>query len=617
MDVSFDRKFVVSSIMIAAIAAILLRLFFIQVVDSSYKVTASNNVLHYVTQYPARGIIFDRKNEVLVSNQAAYDLMIIKNQVKAFDTLEFARLLGITKEQVQENFKSMMRSRYFSAYKQYPFIKQISAKDYARFQEKMFLFPGFFVQARTLRTYPFNIAGGLFGYVGEVDESVLERKPYYKRGDYIGINGLEKTYEEQLRGQKGVSIYMVDVHNQIKGSYADGKYDTIAVPGKNINLSIDAELQAYGEKLMVNKLGSVVAIEPSTGEILALVSSPSYDPELLVGRVRTNNFKDLQSDPLKPLFNRASMAMYPPGSTFKLINGLIGLQEGVLRPEMRYPCHGGYPYGRGVGCHEHRSPLDLIHSVENSCNAYFCYVFRNIVDNPKYSSPAEALGEWRRYVQSFGFGKRLGSDVANELNGIVASPELYNRIYGKNAWKSITIVSLSIGQGELGITPLQMANMSAILANRGHYYTPHLVKRIDGDKGIDPKFKVKHQTLIDTALFRPIVEGMYLAVNGEPGSGATARRAAVPGLDICGKTGTAQNPHGDDHSIFIAFAPKDNPKIAIAVYVENGGFGATYAAPIASLMIEKYLKDSLSRPELEKFLLDANLMNPIRSVKKK
>lgn len=617
MDVSFDRKFVVSSIMIAAIAAILLRLFFIQVVDSSYKVTASNNVLHYVTQYPARGIIFDRKNEVLVSNQAAYDLMIIKNQVKAFDTLEFARLLSITKEQVQENFKSMMRSRYFSAYKQYPFIKQISAKDYARFQEKMFLFPGFFVQARTLRTYPFNIAGGLFGYVGEVDESVLERKPYYKRGDYIGINGLEKTYEEQLRGQKGVSIYMVDVHNQIKGSYADGKYDTIAVPGKNINLSIDAELQAYGEKLMVNKLGSVVAIEPSTGEILALVSSPSYDPELLVGRVRTNNFKDLQSDPLKPLFNRASMAMYPPGSTFKLINGLIGLQEGVLRPEMRYPCHGGYPYGRGVGCHEHRSPLDLIHSVENSCNAYFCYVFRNIVDNPKYSSPAEALGEWRRYVQSFGFGKRLGSDVANELNGIVASPELYNRIYGKNAWKSITIVSLSIGQGELGITPLQMANMSAILANRGHYYTPHLVKRIDGDKGIDPKFKVRHQTLIDTALFRPIVEGMYLAVNGEPGSGATARRAAVPGLDICGKTGTAQNPHGDDHSIFIAFAPKDNPKIAIAVYVENGGFGATYAAPIASLMIEKYLKDSLSRPELEKFLLDANLMNPIRSVKKK
>jgi len=617
VDVSFDRKFVVSSIMIAAIAAILLRLFFIQVVDSSYKVTASNNVLHYVTQYPARGIIFDRKNEVLVSNQAAYDLMIIKNQVKAFDTLEFARLLGITKEQVQENFKSMMRSRYFSAYKQYPFIKQISAKDYARFQEKMFLFPGFFVQARTLRTYPFNIAGGLFGYVGEVDESVLERKPYYKRGDYIGINGLEKTYEEQLRGQKGVSIYMVDVHNQIKGSYADGKYDTIAVPGKNINLSIDAELQAYGEKLMVNKLGSVVAIEPSTGEILALVSSPSYDPELLVGRVRTNNFKDLQADPLKPLFNRASMAMYPPGSTFKLINGLIGLQEGVLRPEMRYPCHGGYPYGRGVGCHEHRSPLDLIHSVENSCNAYFCYVFRNVIDNPKYSSPAEALGEWRRYVQSFGFGKRLGSDVANELNGIVASPELYNRIYGKNAWKSITIVSLSIGQGELGITPLQMANMSAILANRGHYFTPHLVKRIDGDKGIDPKFKVKHQTLIDTALFRPIVDGMYLAVNGEPGSGATARRAAVPGLDICGKTGTAQNPHGDDHSIFIAFAPKDNPKIAIAVYVENGGFGATYAAPIASLMIEKYLKDSLSRPELEKFLLEANLMNPIRSVKKK
>ena len=617
MNVSFDRKSVISAIVIASIVAILLRLFFIQVLDSSYKVTASNNVLHYVTQYPARGIIYDRKKEVLVSNQAAYDLMIVKDQVGAFDTVEFAALLGITKDQVIENFKSMMRSRYYSKYKQYPFIKQISSKDYARFQEKMFLFPGFYVQPRTLRTYPFNIAGSLFGYVGEADERILDKNTYYKRGDYIGINGLEKTYEEELRGQKGVSIFMVDVHNQVKGSYANGKYDTIAVAGKDINLGIDAELQALGEKLMVNKLGSIVAIEPATGEILALVSSPSYDPELLVGRVRNTNFKDLQADPLKPLFNRASMAMYPPGSTFKLINGLIGLQEGVLKPEMSYSCHGGYPYGRGVGCHDHGSPLDLIHAVENSCNTYFCYVFRNIIDNQRYNSPSESLASWRRFVLSFGFGKRLGSDVANELNGIVASPELYDRIHGKGYWKSLTIISLAIGQGELGITPLQMANMAAILANRGHYFTPHLVKSIAGVSGIDPKYKIKHQTLIDTALFRPIVDGMYLAVNGAPGSGATARRAAVPGLDICGKTGTAQNPHGEDHSIFIAFAPKDNPKIAIAVYVENGGFGATYAVPIASLMIEKYLKDTLSRPDLEKFLLEANLLNPIRSGKKK
>ena len=617
MDVSFDRKFIISSIIIAAVAAIIFRLFFIQVLDSSYKITASNNVFHYVTQYPARGLIYDRKGEILVRNQAAYDLMIVKRQVAAFDTVEFAKLLNITKEQVLDNFKAMKRSPYFSEYKQFPFIKQISAKDYARFQEKMFLFPGFYVQARTLRNYPFHIAGGLFGYVGEVEERIIEKKPYYKRGDYIGINGLEKIYEDELRGQKGVTIYMVDVHNQVKGNYAEGKYDSLAVAGKNIAISIDAELQALGEKLMVNKLGSVVAIEPSTGEILALISSPSNDPALLVGRERTVNFKAPQSDSLKPLFNRASMAMYPPGSTFKLINGLIGLQEGVLRPEMRYTCHMGYPYGRGVACHDHGSPLDLIHAVENSCNTYFCYVFRNIMENPAFGSTPEALAAWRRYVLSFGFGKRLGSDIANELNGIVASPELYNRIHGKNYWKALTIISLAIGQGELGVTPLQMANMTAIMANRGFYFTPHLVKSIDGVKGIDEKYKIKHQSLIDTAFFRPIVDGMYLAVNGPAGSGATARRAAVPGLEICGKTGTAQNPHGEDHSIFIAFAPKDNPKIAIAVYVENGGFGATYAAPIASLMIEKYLKDTVSRPDYEKFLLEANLLNPKRSGKKK
>ncbi len=605
MKVGFDRKFVVISIVIAATAAILVRLFFLQVVDTSYKVTASNNVLHYVTQYPARGLVYDRNGEILVCNQAAYDLMVIPQQLRAFDTTEFCKILDITKEQL---YASLLAAKHYSYYKQSVFLKQISARTYATLQEKLFLYPGFFVQPRSLRTYPFNVAGGLLGYVGEVDDNTISKDSYYKSGDYIGISGVEKTYEKELRGQKGVNIYMVDVHNRIKGSYADGKFDTSSVMGKNITLSIDAKLQAYGEKLMQNKLGSIVAIEPSTGEILALVSSPSFDPELLVGRDRAQNYRALQSDSLKPLFNRASMAMYPPGSTFKLVNGLIALQEGVLTPGVRYSCDGGYPYGRGVGCHHHPSPLDLIGAVAISCNTYFCYVLRSILDNPKYVSTAEALDSWRRYVMSFGFGKRLGSDVANELNGIVPSSDLYNRIYGKNGWKSLTVISLAIGQGELGITPMQMANLAAIMANRGYFFTPHLVKSVEGQVGIGEQFLTKHKTLIDSTYYKPIIDGMYQAVNGAAGSGSTARIAAVPGLDICGKTGTAQNPHGEDHSIFIAFAPKDNPKIAIAVYVENAGFGATYAAPIASLMIEKYLKDTISRPYLEDYILNTNLI---------
>lgn len=605
MKVSFDRNFVVMYIVIAATSAILIRLFFLQVLDTSYKVTASNNVLHYVTQYPARGLVYDRNGEILVANQAAYDLMVVPQQLRAFDTTEFCKILDITKEQVEA---SLLVAKHYSYFKQSIFLKQISAKTYASLQEKLFLYPGFFVQPRTLRTYPLSVAGGLLGYVGEVDDNVISKDSYYKSGDYIGISGLEKTYEKELRGQKGVNIFMVDVHNRIQGSYADGKFDTSSVMGKNITVSIDEKLQAYGEKLMVNKLGSIVAIEPSTGEILALVSSPSFDPELLVGRERAQNYRVLQTDSLKPLFNRASMAMYPPGSTFKLVNGLIGLKEGVLFPTTRYSCEGGYPYGRGVGCHHHRSPLDLMGAVAISCNTYFCYVFRSILDNPKYSNTAEALDAWRRYVMSFGFGKRLGSDVASELNGIVPSSDLYDRIYGKNGWKSLTVISLAIGQGELGITPMQMANLATIMANRGYYYIPHLVKSIEGQDGIGEQYRIKHMTLIDSSYFPPIINGMYQAVNGEAGSGSTARIAAVPGLDICGKTGTAQNPHGADHSIFVAFAPKDNPKIAIAVYVENAGFGATYAAPIASLMIEKYLKDTITRPYLEQYILNTNLL---------
>jgi penicillin-binding protein 2 len=392
----------------------------------------------------------------------------------------------------------------------------------------------------------------------------------------------------------------------IKGSYKNGKYDTLPVPGLNIVISIDAELQAYGERLMQNKIGSIVAIEPSTGEILALVSSPAYDPNLLVGRVRTTNFQKLSEDTVKPLFNRALMAKYPPGSTFKLINGMIALQEGVIDLHTTFSCNMGYHAGGiTVGCHKHSSPLDYIGSIQNSCNAYYCNVFRNILDDPAYNSVSRSFSNWRRHVVSFGFGSRLGSDLMNELPGFIPNVDYYDKYFGKNHWKSLTVISLAIGQGELGITPLQMTNMTAAIANRGYYFIPHIIKKIEGKKSIDKKFTTPHFTTINKKYFEFVVEGMEKVVTG-----GTARVAYMDSISICGKTGTAQNPHGDDHSIFIAFAPKDSPRIAMAVYVENGGFGSIWAAPIARLMIEKYLTDTITIPELEVRILEGNLLNP-------
>ena len=579
----------------------------LQIVEQSYKMSASNNVLRYIPQYPARGLIYDRNGELIVCNQAAYDLMVIKNEVKAFDTTEFASILGITKEQIKASFLQIKRVKGYSPYKPSVFLKQISAQTYAVLQEKMYKFPGFDVHPRTLRTYPFNMAGHLLGYVGEVDEDIIAKSPYYQLGDYIGINGLEKSYEKELRGKKGINIYMVDVHNRIKGSYEEGRYDTAAVVGKDLVCTIDAKLQLYGEKLMTNKIGSIVAIEPKTGEVLAMISSPSYDPELLVGRDRTTNYKALQSDTLKPIFNRSLMAPYPPGSTFKIVNGLIGLQEGVVFPTTHYGCAGGYPIGRGVGCHIHQSPLSFLQAIQMSCNTYFCYVFRSIIDKPLYGSVENGFSVWKKHVESFGFGGRLGIDLPNEQRGSVPSVNFYDRYFRKGGWSSLTIISLSIGQGELGSTPLQIANLSSIIANRGYYYSPHVIKEIKGTTGIDPKYNIKHTTTIDSTWFTNVVEGMDMAVNG--GSGGTALNAALPNIRICGKTGTAQNPHGEDHSVFIAFAPKDDPKIAIAVYIENAGFGGTWASPIASLMIEKYLTDSISRPDLEKYILNAILLD--------
>jgi len=578
---------------------LLVRLFYIQIVDKTYRVSAANNALRPVTQYPARGLIYDRNGELIVYNQAAYDLLVIPVQTGAFDTVRFNQILGIT----MEDFRARMKTAVsWSRRAPSVFMKMISSETYAVLQEELYRFPGFYVQARTLRKYTRPVAAHLLGYVGEVDNKLLAKDRYYRSGDYIGVSGIEKSYEEQLRGAKGVNIFLVDVHNNIKGSYADGRYDTVAVPGTNLWSTIDLTLQEYGEQLMQNKNGSIVAIEPATGEILTLVSSPTYDPSLLVGRIRSENFQLLQADTIKPLFDRALMASYPPGSTFKIMNGLIGLQEAVIRPTSLFSCSNGYHAGSlTVGCHSHRSPLNLPEAVAQSCNAWFCNAFRNILENPEYRSVQDAFDKWREYLVAFGFGNRLGIDLPNELSGFIPARSYYDRYYGKDRWKALTVISLAIGQGEIGATPLQMANMAAVIANRGSFYIPHVVKKIGDNGAPSPLYTQKYITGILPENFEPVIEGMEGAVNG--GAGSTARGARLDSIIICGKTGTAQNPHGKDHSIFVAFAPKDNPQIAIAVYVENAGFGSTFAAPIASLMIEKYLTGSIKRKYLEDYVL--------------
>ncbi len=601
MDQFSDRKYYFGVIVILVSVILIIRLFFLQVVDSSYKYSASNNAQRYVTQYPARGLIYDRKGKLLVYNEAAYDLMVTPMQVRAFDTLELCKFLDITERQCKH---SLADAFFYSRYKPSVFLKQLSKESYALLQEKLYRYPGFFVQPRTIRKYPFKMAAHLLGYVGEVDTALINKDAYYKQGDYVGISGVEKSYEDLLRGKKGVKIYMVDVHNRIKGSFMEGDYDAKAVLGKDVILTIDAELQAYGELLMANKVGSVVAIDPRNGEILAMISSPGYDPTLLVGRDRRKNYYNMVFDTLKPLFNRALMAKYPPGSTFKLLNALVGLQKNQLTRDTRYNCN--YGYGAGpifVACHDHPHPLDLTHSIMCSCNSYYCNVFRKILTSPNSNDIEEPYTDWRNYVLQFGFGKKLGVDLPNELNGIVASSNYFNKIYGKKHWSSLTIISLAIGQGELGITPIQMANYVSAIANRGFFYTPHVVKDIKGPDAIANSYSDRHTIKIDKSNFDLVVEGMELAVNKTFAEGATASVAKLKDIVVCGKTGTAENPHGEDHSIFICFAPKDNPVIAFAVYVENAGYGASWAAPIASLMMEKHFTDTTARGWLEDYVI--------------
>ncbi|HLN56067.1 MAG TPA: penicillin-binding protein 2 [Bacteroidales bacterium] len=596
-DMFISRKYVIITIIVLACAGLLGKLFYLQVGQDSYRLSAENNVLRYVTQYPARGLIYDRNGKLAVSNMAAYDLMIIPSQVpKDIDTSAFCRLLGIDNQIFRDKMKAAIN---YSWRAPSVFLKQISDATYAGFQEKMFQYPGFYVQPRTLRKYTLPVGAHLLGYVSEVDDGTVKKNSYYKPGDYIGKLGIEEKYEEELRGKKGVKILLVDVFSRVKGSYAEGSLDTMAVQGADITASIDLDLQAYGELLMQNKRGSIVALEPKTGEVLALVSAPNFDPGLLVGRVRSENYSKLLADTMNPLFNRALMASYPPGSTFKPVNGLIGLAEGVIIPQTLFECHNGYLF---VGCHSHSSPRDLVGAIETSCNSYFCQTFRRVLENPKYKNPAEAYVHWRDYISQFGFGSKLGTDFVNELSGFIPNISYYNRYFGENKLKALNIISLAIGQGEVGTTPLQLANYTAAIANRGYFYTPHIVKGIGKSGSIDEKYTTRHNINIPQEDFETIIQGLEgVILRG------TAVSAAIKDIVVCGKTGTAQNPHGKEHSVFIAFAPKDDPKIAIAVLVENAGYGATYAAPIASLMMEKYIRGEITNKAQEKRILELNL----------
>ena len=597
-----NRKYVIIAIFLLVAILYTIRLFMLQVLSNEYKLSAENNVLRYITEYPARGLIYDRNGILLVYNEAAYDLMVIPQQLKAFDTTELCNLLNMERAAFMEE---LIKAKKYSYRKPSIFLEQISREDYGYLAEKLYKYPGFYVQSRTLRKSPEPMAAHLLGYIGEVNNRELESDAFYTQGEYIGKSGLERSYENVLRGEKGLQVVMVDVHNREKGSFAAGKYDTAAIAGKNLQISIDSELQAYGELLMQNKIGSIVALEPSSGEVLALVTAPSYDPNLLVGRVRSKNYIRLQDDSLKPLMNRAIGGTYPPGSTFKMVNALIGMDEEVLNQNTRYQCDG--PESRPIRCtHYHETPLALNSAIQNSCNPYFWNVFRSILTNPVYGNDSVGFNHWRKHVMSFGFGLKFNTDIPFELKGNIPTADYYDRIYGKGHWKALTVRSLAIGQGEILVTPLQLANMAVIVANKGYYYRPHILKGIDEIENPIAEFTEKQLTSIDPRPYDFIRQSMLDVFEGEHG---TARWYKIDSVLICGKTGTVENPHGKDHSMFIAFAPYDDPQIALTVIVENSGFGSSWAVPMATLLIEKYLLGKVKRKALEERMINENLIN--------
>lgn len=599
-----DRKYIVYGFFIFIGLIFLIRLFYLQLSGDEYAFAADNNTRRDITIYPPRGLIYDRNGELMVYNEAVFDLMIIPGQAKDIDIESLCLLLDID---TLDYIKRYNKTKKYSRRKASIFEKQLSKTQTAFLQEKLFKYPGFYVQSRTLRKYPYPNSAHLLGYIGEVNAKELERDSFYISGDYVGKSGIEKSYEKELRGVKGVEKLMVDVYNRIKGAFHDGNYDVDAQNGNELYTGIDQKLQSYGEILMQNKIGAIVAIEPQTGEILSMVSSPTYNPNMLVGRIRSNNYSQLLSDTFKPLINRALISSYPPGSTFKLAQALIGQQEQVVNNSTHYTCNGGFHFrGLHVGCHGHKPSINLEESIEISCNAYYCNVYRSIIENPKYENSEAGFRKWRSYVTKMGFGIKYGIDLPYEKAGNIPIPEYYDKYYGKGHWNAITTISLSIGQGEILATPLQLANQAAWIANRGYYYTPHIVASVGDSSKTNAAFKEKHYVGIDRKYFDVVVDGMEnVVIQG------TARIARVDSISVCGKTGTVQNPHGENHSVFIAFAPKDNPQIAIAVFVENSGYGGTWAAPIASLMIEQYLKGYINtkRNWLEKRMLEGDLIH--------
>ena len=606
MDTFSKRKYIIAAIMLGIAAIFILRLFTIQITNKTYKQFATRNVLRKVITFPARGLIYDRNNELMVYNKAAYDLLVVPREVKPFDTLSLCNIIQLDKKDLID---ALNKAKQFSRYKPSIVAGQISPDIYAPLQEKLYKYPGFFVQSRTLREYPSKSAAQVLGFVGEVNQSLIEKDSYYRSGDYIGVTGLEKAYENELRGIKGVNNYMVDVHNRIKGKYNGGITDTTAVLGQNLLTGLHAQVQAYAELLMTNKRGAIVAIEPATGEILVMVSAPSYDPNLLVGRQRSTNYGMLVSDSInKPMWNRAIIGTFPPGSTFKLVNALIALEEHAITPFDRFSCSG--KGSSPIKCtHSHVSPLAMREAIRESCNSYFWNLFRSVINHSP--TPAEGFEVWRKHVMDFGFGQRIGTELSSEVKGNIPEVAYYDKYFGQKRWNSMTIRSLAIGQGEILITPVQLANMAATIANRGYYITPHLVKSIQDTNRVYRELKYEKKVSgINPEYYNIVIEGMQAVIEET----RLSQSIRMDSVIICGKTGTVQNPHGADHSAFVAFAPRDNPKIAIAVFIQNAGFGATYAAPIAGLIMEKFLNDSISprRKELEQRLIETDLMNVIQ-----